>query len=735
MKGKLFKKALAVATSVLMLSGGVPIQPLSQVFENIAITAHTQGTTVTLTSESGNVTLNNGDVLTGTGGTETHVTIADGAQVTLNGVTITNISNNNENDNSHLWAGITCDGDATIILADGTTNSIEGGNRYPGITVAKGHTLTIQGKGTLDVTGGYRGAGIGAGHSEMNSTKSYCGNINILCGTITVRGGYGAAGIGAGYRYSECGNIYIKDANVTAIGGDYASGVGTGRGYNKATFSSICGDITIVSGTISATKGTSATDSIGVGLWGSCGTVTIGGVEGAISTSPYNNTIVSDTYTVSFNANGGSGSMSDQTITCGIATPLTSNTFTRDNYVFIGWSTTAEGEVEYTNQQAVTDLAEKNQTMTLYAKWMSTSDIPSGLQVDAEYAPTEAGFYYVNMPADLSSISININDPKYYTFKVYDNGGKDGDYYYKTGYNQSATFTVPEGYKIGLSGTITINKNKYQDLLSVYDGSSSSATKLVSYNFNTYSVNTSSNGNIITLEFDVKSSDSGAYYPDKGFDITATVAPVNYIVSFNANATEGVSGTMDSQNFTYNEGAKALTTNAYTRTGYSFAGWATSADGDVVYADGAEVSNLVTTDGTVIDLFAKWTPIDYNIATAAEHGTITAKIGDTSATTAHYGDTVTLDVAADTGYTVKSVKVGNTVIEPVEGVYSFTMPASDVTVTAEFDSFRITQGKLSLNGDIGVTVGITIPTEYAGEGYYMYITSPRQAAKKCDDIS
>jgi hypothetical protein len=51
------------------------------------------------------------------------------------------------------------------------------------------------------------------------------------------------------------------------------------------------------------------------------------------------------------------------------------------------------------------------------------------------------------------------------------------------------------------------------------------------------------------------------------------------------------------------------------------------------------------------------------------------------------------------------------------------------------DSIKITQAKLSLNGDIGVTVGITIPTEYTGEGYYMYITSPRQAAKKCDDIA
>ena len=598
---------------------------------------------VTLTSSDRNVTLYDGQTLSGTGGSDTHVTIADGATVTLNAVDITTRDNE---DTDLQYARLTCVGDATIILTNGTTNSIKNSYSQPGITVAKGHTLTIQGEGTLNVTGGKYAAGIGAGYSEQNSTKSYCGNIIILGGTITAQGGYGAAGIGAGCRYSECGSIYIKDANVTAIGGDNAAGIGSGRGYNSATFSSICGNITIVSGTISATKGTSATNSIGVGLYGVCGTVTIGGVEGAISTSPYNNTIVSDTYTVSFNANGGSGSMSDQTITCGMATPLTSSTFTRDNYVFIGWSTTAEGEVEYTNRQAVTNLTEKNQTKTLYAKWMTTDGIPAGLQVDPDYAQTVAGFYYVNMPADRSSISVNINAPKYYTFKIYDNGGKDGDYYCSNAYTQSATFTVPEGYKIGLNGTITINKNQTYDVLRVYDGSSSSATMLYTYNFNTHSVNTSSTSNSITLEFESKVTVSTSPYPDKGFDITATVAPVNYTVSFNANGGEG---SMAVQNFAYNEGAKALTQNAYTRTGYTFAGWNTKADGTGTdYADQADISNLTTRDGTVIELFAKWNIITYTLTYNGLEGATFST--DKNSYTIE-SEAITLDTPTKDGYT------------------------------------------------------------------------------------
>ncbi len=39
MKGKLFKKALAVATSVLMLAGGASVQPFIDIFEDMAITA------------------------------------------------------------------------------------------------------------------------------------------------------------------------------------------------------------------------------------------------------------------------------------------------------------------------------------------------------------------------------------------------------------------------------------------------------------------------------------------------------------------------------------------------------------------------------------------------------------------------------------------------------------------------------------------------------------------------
>lgn len=83
-----------------------------------------------------------------------------------------------------------------------------------------------------------------------------------------------------------------------------------------------------------------------------------------------------------------------------------------------------------------------------------------------------------------------------------------------------------------------------------------------------------------------------------------------YKVKFNAN---GGTGTMTDQSFTY-DAAQNLTANAFTKTGYTFAGWATSADGDVAYSDGQSVSNLTTTNNGTVTLYAKWTANTYYVA-------------------------------------------------------------------------------------------------------------------------
>jgi hypothetical protein len=209
------------------------------------------------------------------------ISIADGATVILHNVNI----NGSGTWTSGNYAGITCEGDATIILSG--TNTVKGFyENYPGIYVPENKTVTIQGTGSLTASSNGWGAGIGGGY-RLSS-----GNVLIKSGTIVATGGHCAAGIGSGGSDENapevnCGTITITGGDVTATGGKWAAGIGSGHAEENT--SCICGDITITNTVtrVTATKGADAPNSIGAGDGGTCGTVTIGGVVGAISESPY----------------------------------------------------------------------------------------------------------------------------------------------------------------------------------------------------------------------------------------------------------------------------------------------------------------------------------------------------------------------------------------------------------------------------------------------------------------
>lgn len=74
-------------------------------------------------------------------------------------------------------------------------------------------------------------------------------------------------------------------------------------------------------------------------------------------------------YTVNFNGNGGTGYMNPQNINIDTEEELTINSFIRDGYIFKGWSTTATGNVEYTDGETVYNLTQPYETITLYAVW------------------------------------------------------------------------------------------------------------------------------------------------------------------------------------------------------------------------------------------------------------------------------------------------------------------------------------------------------------------------------
>lgn len=244
---------LTVGSSKFTLPGGTALAA-GKIYN---ITRGT-GATVDLSTKNTAYTAQNGQTLTGTLGSNVKISIANGATVILNNVNI-----NGTNNSIYNYAGITCEGDATIILSG--TNSVKGFySYYPGIYVPENKTVTIQGSGSLNASSNGSGAGIGGGNGFN------CGNITITGGNITATGGNGRPGIGGGTV--ACGNITITGGTITATGGNAAAGIG---GSNTGN----CGDITITSGVtrVTATKGNNISpNSIGAGAYGTCGTVTFG---------------------------------------------------------------------------------------------------------------------------------------------------------------------------------------------------------------------------------------------------------------------------------------------------------------------------------------------------------------------------------------------------------------------------------------------------------------------------
>ena len=192
--------------------------------------------TIPLETLTSDIIVPNGYTLTGTLTTPVKISIADGATVTLDGVTIDGKTLNSEDSWNILWSGLTCLGNANIVLADNSVNTVTYFNDPAGILVGpEGTTLTISG-GTNENAGkltaeGKGGAGIGGwGDGKI------CGNIIINGGDITAISKFGA-GIGSSMN-GTCGDITINAYKVWAENTVYGAGIGCGQNGN-------CGDITI----------------------------------------------------------------------------------------------------------------------------------------------------------------------------------------------------------------------------------------------------------------------------------------------------------------------------------------------------------------------------------------------------------------------------------------------------------------------------------------------------------
>ena len=320
-------------------------------------------------------------------------------------------------------------------------------------------------------------------------------------------------------------------------------------------------------------------------------------------------------YSVGFNANGGKGSMTDQSFLYDQTQALSSNAFTKTGYTFTGWNTSPNGSsTPYANKQIVSNLtAEDGGKIILYAQWRANN-------------------YRIIYNANTGEGSMDDQTLSYDTVSnLHDN------LFEKTGYRFAGWNTEPDG-----SGKTYHNK---QAVLNLAAEDGSEVTLYAQWQPAHYSVvffgngGTDSNGGVMSayqkMIFDTceelveniferegytwqswnsDAKGKGTTYTDKQIvknlsDVAGAVIPLysqwavnKYSVSFNAN---GGDGTMADQSFLYDH-AKALTKSTFTKPGYTFQGWSTKPSGAVAYEDSQTVLNLTSTDGGKVTLYAVW---------------------------------------------------------------------------------------------------------------------------------
>ena len=102
-------------------------------------------------------------------------------------------------------------------------------------------------------------------------------------------------------------------------------------------------------------------------------------------------------------------------------------------------------------------------------------DAPAGLSIDSE-----TDHYYVNMPiSGQKTVTLTNSD---IVFKVYDNGGKNGNYIDDQGFSNSILFYAPAGYVFEVTGRIV--RLDYFDQLRIFDSDNDDIERYRLYCYN-----------------------------------------------------------------------------------------------------------------------------------------------------------------------------------------------------------------------------------------------------------
>ena len=364
-------------------------------------------------------------------------------------------------------------------------------------------------------------------------------------------------------------------------------------------------------------------------------------------------------YTIRYDANGGTGTMSDQKMEYDKADSLSSNAFKRTGYTFSGWrrDDKTNGKSYRDRESVINLLTDNGSATTMYAQWkaneytvtfidghngktITTKTVTYGSSVDAPSQPSHEGYTTTGWDGSLDNITadktITLNyRPNKYTVKFNGNAddvrGTTADKSME--YDKPDTLT-PNGYSrtgytwTGWSDTANGNGTTYSDKQKVTNLTSEdggAVTLYAQWKINRYTVtfiDGKTNDVISRQQVDyggnatLPSVPTHTGYKPNGWNsdgtnvtgdmtISMSYVPISYAIAFDKNSDES-NGMMPDQQMTYNEAAN-LTQNVFIRAGYTFIGWNTDSNANgTQYIDKQSVMNLTSTDGAKVILYAQW---------------------------------------------------------------------------------------------------------------------------------
>jgi uncharacterized repeat protein (TIGR02543 family) len=418
-------------------------------------------------------------------------------------------------------------------------------------------------------------------------------------------------------------------------------------------------------------------------------------------------------YSYSYNANGGTGAPTGGSTTAGATVTIPSSTTTRTGYTFAGWTTAADGTgTVYSNGGANPSLTMPGANAVLYAKWTAITYTLAFNSNDAGAGSNPSsvtGTYGANLTA--ASAPTAPTGQKFNGWNTAANGS-------------GSTYAVGGTYQITADATLyaqwvadTVNL-----FYSANGGSGAPTSTTASANQNTTLSGTAPTRLGFSFSgWTTAANGSGTVYgasstfPVPGNDTTlyAKWTPIGYNFIYNANGGSGAPATV-----AYNMGDFVVIDNSGTtvRTGYTFAGWNTLADGtgsDYVGGQNFLMSNSNMT------MYAKWASNPYTLTYNSNLGS-----GSPTAETRNAGSTANLSSTAPTrtGYTFNGWNTAqNGSGSSYNSSASYVMPTTNSTLYAQWTansnavSYNANNGSGAPSGGTfsfgsTVTVSNTTPT-------------------------